>query len=548
MPHTEEPLTKKGQRTGVRAWALILILVGVVVGFCVDTVVPGPAHGSTSTTHAAPVVRVDGGAVRGTAHDGVEEFRGVPYAAPPLGALRWRAPRTVAPWHGVRDATTFPPVCPQAPPSPNGQSEDCLYVNVTAPTGSARPHGARPVLVWLHGGGYSSGEGADYDPTKLAAEGTVVVTINYRLGLLGFLAHPALAEHRGGASGNYGLMDQQAALRWVRHNIAQFGGDPRNVTIAGQSAGGLSVLNQLASPGARGLFQRAIVESGSFAPKQRTLKDGEAEGKVLAAAAGCPDQTASCLRALPLSALLAQGTGSFTPGIVDGKVIRESVGTAIASGRFNHVPILNGVNHEEERIFTNIGLNVANGATIALPGPITADTYQDVIATTLALTPNPSKKVVAEYPLGAYGSPALAFSALSSDANFSCPTLALDQAAARHVPTYGYEFNDDTAPERYVDDALGPPYVATHQTELQYLFGLPNAKPATLSADQEALSTTMRAAWAQFAATGSPSTRTTPWPRFDAHRQQMLSLVAPTPYVDRTFAARHHCGFWTSLD
>ncbi|KHL16100.1 UNVERIFIED_CONTAM: hypothetical protein LK11_18210 [Mumia flava] len=535
----------------MRVGIVLLALLGVVAGFSPDTVVPdaaaNPSKGHAQHSHRAPVVEVDGGLLRGTVTGDVQEFRGVPYAAPPLGSLRWRPPQRVRPWRGIRDASAFGPVCPQAPPSPNGSSEDCLALNVTAPTRA--PHGRRalPVLVWIHGGGYAIGEGADYDATQLAAEGTVVVTINYRLGPLGFLAHPALARHRGGASGNYGLMDQQAALRWVQRNIGRFGGDPRNVTIAGQSAGGLSVLNQLVSPGARGLFQRAVVQSGAFAPKQESLRQGEADGRTFAEAAGCPEQTAECLRALPASTLVANEPLSYTPGIVDGAVIRESVGSAIAAGRFHRVPLVNGSNHEEERIFTNLGLSVSNGATVALPGPITVDSYEDVISTTLGVSAPKAAAAAAEYPVESYGSAALAFSALSSDANFSCPALVLDRAAAKYVPTYGYEFNDDTAPERFVPDALGPPYVATHQTELQYLFGLPNAAPATLTPSQEALARTMRSAWAQFAATGSPSTRQGTWPRFDDRRERILSLTSTGPVVDGTFAERHHCAFWKAF-
>ena len=187
---------------------------------------------------------------------------------------------------------------------------------------------------------------------KLAADGTVVVTINYRLGALGFLAHPALASRPGGPSGNYGLMDQQAALRWVRDNIARFGGDPHNVTIAGESAGGLSVLAHMVSPGSRGLFQRAIMESGSFALNQQPLADAEAAGEAFAAQAGCPDQTAACLRHLPVADLGEQlPNGIAIPGVVDGKVLTEPIGTALAAGRFARVPVLNGTNHDEERIF-----------------------------------------------------------------------------------------------------------------------------------------------------------------------------------------------------
>src|SRR5580704_2472927 len=205
---------------------------------------------------SGPVVDTANGAVRGLANGAVDEFLGIPYAAPPVGALRWRPPQPAASWPGIRDATQFALHCPQLP-SPFGHastSEDCLFLNVFTP--SHRQAGSHfPVMVWIHGGALVSGESNDYDPTPMVADGVTVVTINYRLGALGFLAHPALADANG-QSGDYGLMDQQAALRWVQRNIARFGGNPHEVTIFGESAGGLSTLSQVASPQARGLFER----------------------------------------------------------------------------------------------------------------------------------------------------------------------------------------------------------------------------------------------------------------------------------------------------
>ena len=274
-------------RTRWRA-AKSLAVAGVVLGSLVAT---APAM-SMSTAGGrvgrnGPVVRTSGGAVRGMASGGVTEFLGIPYAAPPVGALRWRPPQPAARWFGVRDATQFGPHCPQLA-SPFGQastSENCLFLNVFTPSWRrARRH--HPVMVWIHGGALVTGESDDYLPTKLVQEGVTVVTINYRLGALGFLAHPALADARG-QSGDYGLMDQQAALRWVQRNIANFGGDPRNVTVFGESAGGLSTLSQVASPQARGLFDKAIVESGSYNLTQASLSSAESAGEAFATKAGC---------------------------------------------------------------------------------------------------------------------------------------------------------------------------------------------------------------------------------------------------------------------
>ena len=311
---------------------------------------------------------------RGRAREHRHAFLGLPYAAPPTGNLRWRPPQPPAHWQGVRDATSFAPSCPQNPSAnpflpPGPTSEDCLYLNVYTPTLRSSDDGGRPVLVWIHGGGLTQDAGRNYDPAKLAADGIVVVTINYRLGALGFLAHPALASRPGGPAGNYGLMDQQAALRWVQANIGRFGGDPHNVTIAGESAGGLSVLAQLVSRGSRGLFQRAIIQSGSFALNQQSLAAAEAAGEAFAAKAGCPDQTAQCLRNLPVVEPASTTSPALAiPGVVDGEVLTEPIGTALAAGRFARVPILNGTNHDEERIFVTFGRAISGGTNVPIPG------------------------------------------------------------------------------------------------------------------------------------------------------------------------------------
>ena len=516
----------------------------------------GAAAASGSRSGGGPVVITGGGAVRGTAAGTVDEFLGIPYAAPPTGDLRWRPPQPPARWWGVRDATQFAPSCPQ-PPSPFAPpgpfSEDCLYLNVYTPGRDADhrlPRGGGedglPVLVWIHGGGLTEDAGRSYDGAKLAADGTVVVTINYRLGALGFLAHPALASRPGGSAGNYGLMDQQAALRWVRDNIRHFGGDPRNVTIAGESAGGLSVLAQMVSPGSRGLFQKAIIQSGSFALNQRSLADAEAAGEAFAAQAGCPDQTAACLRQLPVSDLVNPNFVEI-PGVVDGKVLTEPIGAALAAGQFARVPVLNGTNHDEERIFVTIGLTVSQGTDVPIPEqPVTTSNYQTDIAAALGVAAARAAAIAAEYPPAAYPSPPVAFSALVGDASFACPALQIDQLTSQRVPSYAYEFNDDNAPPVFSGPIIPPP-VATHASELQYLFDLPNAPvPTPLSAGQQALAASMRAAWANFAARGSPATRAVPWPAFGAGSAQMLSLVPPQPQPETDFSARHHCPFWAA--
>src|SRR5262245_52619343 len=359
------------------------------------------AAAAPSGARAAPIVTTSDGAVRGVAVGNVTEFLGIPYAAPPTGNLRWRPPQPPAEWHGVRDATQFGPSCPQptfmnpfAPPGPF--SEDCLYLNVYAPTSSSmggNDQGSRPVLVWIHGGGLVQEAGRNYDGSKLAADGTVVVTINYRLGALGFLAHPALAARPGGPAGNYGLMDQRAALRWVQRNIARFGGDPDNVTIAGQSAGGLSVLAHMVSRGSRGLFDKAIVMSGAFALNQQPLAGAEAQNQALLAKAGVTDQSAAALRKLPVDTLVNALKGAAIPGVVDGEVLTEPIGKALAAGRFAHVPVLNGIVHEENRLFVATGAPVVNGTNVPLTEQITPESYQRSLASVLAVAPEPAAAV-----------------------------------------------------------------------------------------------------------------------------------------------------------
>ena len=533
--------------TRTRRAALSAVSAVIVAAAALAASAAGAAASSASGG-ASPVVRTDDGLVRGADVSGVYSFMGLPYAAPPTGNLRWRAPQPAAAWSAVRDATQFGASCPQAqarnPFLPPGTiSEDCLNLNVYTPT--LRGGSGLPVLVWIHGGGLVQDGGRNYDGTKLAATGTVVVTINYRLGALGFLAHPALASRPGGAAGNYGLMDQQAALRWVQRNIGQFGGDPRNVTIAGQSAGGLSVLAQLVSPGARGLFQRAIVQSGTFALTQQPLATAEAAGETFATNVGCADQTAACLRSVPVTDLVSN-FGVEIPGVVDGSVLTQSIGTALARGQFARVPVINGITHDEELLFVDgLGITVSQGTNIPLAGsPFDSANYQANIARALGVTDARAAAIAAEYPLSAYPRPDVAFSLLVSDASFACPALQVDRWTAARVPVYAYQFNDDHAPVNIAPPGALPP-LSTHGTELPYLFDQPNALfPAMLTTDQQALAASMRTDWASFAASGNPSSRALPWPSF--HSTRVLSLVPLQSQVTTDFAAAHHCSFWAA--
>ena len=317
----------------------------------------------------APIVKAPAGTLRGEALDGVDAFRGIPYAQAPTGRLRWRPPVAAEPWRGVRDATRFGPACHQPPSRPESiyapaetpaMSEDCLSLNVWAPTQTAAdktPEQA-PVFVWIHGGALSSGAGSEpmYDGERLAAQGVVAVTINYRLGVLGYLAHPQLSEESDdGVAGNYGLLDQIQALRWVQENIAAFGGDPANVTIAGESAGALSVMYLMAAPPAHGLFHKAIAQSAYMisTPALRDTVHGtpSAEDAGLALARAIEVRSLPRLRAMDAQALTVQAamSGFFPLGNVDGKVLPTQPIAAFDTGKQARVPILAGFNEGEIR-------------------------------------------------------------------------------------------------------------------------------------------------------------------------------------------------------
>jgi para-nitrobenzyl esterase len=295
----------------------------------------------------------------------------------------------------------------------------------------------------------------------------------------------------------------------------------------------------VASPRARGLFTRAIVQSGAYSLTQMSLKEAETAGQAFAVKVGCASQTADCLRDLPLSTIQANDAFPSSPfrGVVDGEVLTQSIETAIASGQFNRVPIINGTTHDEYRLLT--AFSELQGA------PVTAANYQAMIASTLGVSADVAATVATQYPPSAYPSPALALSAVGTDAIFACPALRLHELASTFVPTFAYEFNDEDAPQRYLPP-VSFPYEAAHASELQYLFDLPLAPIAgTLTEQQRTLATSMRRYWAHFATRGVPSSADQPWwPRFNRHSHKMLSLAPPQPQIKTDFAAEHRCAFW----
>jgi para-nitrobenzyl esterase len=327
----------------------------------------------------------------------------------------------------------------------------------------------------------------------------------------------------------------------VQRNIARFGGDQGNVTIAGQSSGGLSVLVHLTSPGSRGLFHKAIVQSGSFALNQESHAAAETAGQAFVSQLGITEQTAERLRSIPVDDLVANYPIAAIPGYVDGKVLQRSIGESLASGRFARVPILQGTDHDEEAVFLTIGLAVSQGRFVPAQD-VTAENYREKIASVLGVSATRAEEVAAEYPLSEYGSPTQALSVLTGDASFVAGAVQVDRWISGRVPTYHYEFNDDAAPLRY-PPALNPP-VATHGAELTYVFDLPDATfQGPLSADQEALADTIRTAWARFASTGNPSTKALPWPTVGT-AIRVMSLETPQSRLSTDYAARHHAAFW----
>ncbi len=485
---------------------------------------------------ANPLVRTTDGLVRGIAIGATDTYLGIPYAAPPVGDLRWRPPVPVTPWTGERAARSYAPHCAQ-PASAFGTastSEDCLYLNVFAP--AFRPV-SLPVIVWIHGGAFDYGESDDFNPAPMVARGVVVVTINYRLGALGFLADSALADPTG-AAGNYGLMDQQAALSWVQANIGRFGGDRADVTVAGESAGGLSVLAQLASPGARGLFTRAISQSGTYNMTQVSRTVAETAGDTFASAVGCANTTADCLRALPVQDILAHQTPTGYRPDVDGAVLTETLQAAFASGTFAHVPVILGTNRDEYTLL------LAQAQQNHEP-PVNSADYTALISYTLGADPTAAATIASRYPLDAYSNPNLALAAVATDSMFACPALATDAALSQYVPTFAYEFADEQAPQRYLPPTTFP-YGAAHTAELPYLFDLTAPEPGALTDPQQHLAAQMIDYWTTFAALGLPlAADAPPWLPERLAPGTVLSLVTPQPLRDNTFAVDHQCDFWS---
>lgn len=488
-------------------------------------------------------VAVQGGLLTGVRTSRGAAFLGVPYAAPPVGPLRWRAPEPPVAWEGERDATrTGSPAVHtigQGRFVPVTGSEDCLYLNVYAPPG--RPDGQSwPVMVFLHGGAFAVGASDNYDPSLLASEqGVIIVAPNYRMGAFGFLAHPALAqEEPHGGSGNFGLLDQQAALRWVRDNIAAFGGDPEQVTLFGESAGAWSTSYQLLSPGAEGLFHRAILQSGAAVDPLSMVPaaEAEADGIVFAERLGASGPAAlDRLRAMSTAEVARapavrrgiMGPGSWGP-VWGGSAIPEEPARAFGDGRYHQMPVIVGTNSHEGRLF---GLGIRSQADAE--ARVRADWGGDAGA------------VLARYPACSRVEAQQAFADVITDARFAHPADRLRRLLAGRAPVYGYRFDDPAAPFAIPHPWAPTPLGAYHAGELTYVFGTRwvLANPARFTPAQAALARRMRDSWGAFARGETLAA----WPAFTDETPAVRVFAPGGDTVETDFAERYGCDFWEAL-
>lgn len=546
--------TRSRRRRGLRAGAVVVALVTVLAGGCArsDGAAPHPRVGPRAVALNADVVRTAAGLLRGNVGPDHRLFQGIPYAAPPVGRLRWQPPESAPAWPGVREAVKPGPWCIQPDAAEaDPTSEDCLTLNVWTPTGSAGE--PLPVMVWIHGGSFMRGAGDIYDAQRLAVRGRiVVVTFNYRLGALGFLADPALGE-----PGNYGLADQQAALRWVRDNIGEFGGDPAKVTIAGESAGGMSVCDHLAAPDSAGLFRSAIIQSG---PCQAQVEVDEAarisrdySESVGCAKRGAPadsdEHVAACLHGLAADRLTKPlwyarfGTDQLSGPVIGTPLLPNDPMRVFRDGQDGQaarVPVLLGVNRDEFTMFVALRY-------LRVGREITATEYPGELVDTFGS--DDGAAVAEHYPPARFGgSTSLAYAAAATDDIFACVADRLAGRLAGHGSVYAYEFDDPHAPAPELFAQLPFPIGATHSLEMRYLFDIGGAPP--LEPAQRRLSDQMVEYWTGFVVTGAPVAVGQPdWPATGTGPAdaRWMSLRPDGSRIITDFAAAHQCAFWATI-
>ncbi len=497
-----------------------------------------PPPTPTATPTEVPIqqgtrIAIADGELQGDIDGGARRFRGIPFAAPPLGALRWRPPQPAVAWEGVLEATEMSLPCAQlqALTTPASDNEDCLYLNVWAP--DPAPSAPLPVMVWFHGGGNTSGSTADQVPlgvgglfyngrTLAETRDVLVVTANYRLNVFGFLTHPALTAEDAAYpySGNQALLDQRAALAWVRDNIAAFGGDPNNVTIFGESAGSFDVCYHVASPLSRGLFHRAISQSGGCTTRQSTVAEGAQRTAALIDAAGCGGaaDALACLRALPVATLLANA-GGFDP-IVDGGFLPDQPRTLFDSGNVAQVPYILGSNSDEGTLF--------------LLGAPPLTTEAEYLAALAARYGDRANAIAALYPVADFANPNDALARVVGDSGLVCSTYdSARRAAAAGNDVYLYNFDWPV-----LVDVL-PFLRATHGAEIAFVFG---SVPAP-TAEDTALALAMQGYWSRFAGSGDPNGEgALAWPRYDDATDQRINLTPESSIVSGF--RRAQCELW----
>jgi para-nitrobenzyl esterase len=486
------------------------------------------------------VAGTQSGKVRGSESGGARHFQGIPFAKPPTGKDRWEAPRPPGSWSGVRNATDPGSACPQEPTEQPRRvvDENCLHLNVTAPgsVGSRK----KPVIVFLYGGGFTAGEASKYKADRLVRQGDVVaVTANYRVGAFGFLGLPGLKN-----SGSFGILDQQAALSWVRRNIAAFGGDPGNVTLAGQSAGGISTCINMISPGAEKLFDKAVIHSGPctntgnglLAPVGEVEKEGQKVERELRCS------SLACMRSKSAAEVLDAVANSHAT------VGRVAYGTptlpiaphqAVQAGRIRRMPVLVGSTRDD-------GTLAASGL-LPLIGAVTRDSWPDVLEG-LLFAPHDIQQIIRRYPVRTKQEGAGQFTAVQTDWGFGCPAAFMRENSAARMPVYGFEFADREAPKL---PGLGEqmpslPLGAYHASDLSYLFDM----PITLRPDQNVLSEEMIEYWSGFMYHGTPNRPGLPtWPLATPENGFPALSLAPGSAGIRPVDAssEHNCGLWNHL-
>ena len=484
-----------------------MFIVSIVVAF----------FATTSVAQQVAQIKVDGGLLQGTLEDGLTVYKGIPFAAPPVGELRWRAPQPAAKWEGVKLADKFAPGPIQGGNPPSGKSEDCLYLNVWSPAKSAKEK--VPVFVWIYGGGFGAGATSEwsYSGEKLAKKGVVLVSIAYRVGQLGFFSHPELsAENPNHVSGNYGLLDMISGLQWIKKNIAAFGGDPDKVTIFGESAGGIAVSMLCASPLAKGLFRGAISESGgSFGPSRQTqtfpgenmkhLKYAERDGEVYLKNAGV--SSIADLRKLDADKLSDRGFGMSWP-IVDGYVIPDDQHKLYEAGKYNDVAILVGYNSDEGASFS--------------PGR----TPEEYISGVKSRYGKFADDLIKAYPVGTTTVPKTARD-LARDAAFGWQTWSWARLQAKTGKSKVFYYYFDQHPD-YPAGSPREGYGSPHGQEVAYVFQ--HLNPQQASKSDLVVSDAMASYWTNFAKYGNPNEAGLPiWPAFsDANPVVMHFNQTPT--------------------